>query len=85
MIQFSIDRARLHRHAAYGLGVLSVLATTLEYLFRKPRIPESNWRQAGGRVAYAWHKNHWIVSNRLRPQTQPMQDGSCAVAAVDVA
>jgi hypothetical protein len=62
-----------------------VVATTLEYLFRKPRIPESNWRQAGGRVAYAWHKNHWIVSNRLRPQAQPMQDAGCAVAAVDVA
>jgi hypothetical protein len=59
-----------------------VVANTLEYLFRKPRIAESNWRQAGGRVAYAWHKNHWIVSNRLRPQAQ---DAGCAVAAVDVA
>jgi len=51
----------------------------------KPRIAENDWRQASGRVAYAWHKNPWIVSHLLGPQAQQTLDAGCALAVVDVA
>jgi len=49
----------------------------------KLRIPERNWRQACGRVAQAWKKNHWVISHRLGPQGQQTQNAGWAAAATD--
>jgi hypothetical protein len=48
----------------------------------KLSVPERLWRQATGRVAHAWTRNHWIISHRRGSQVQPAQDASWAEAAV---